>query len=275
MTIVFDKSRQSWGSLRHSKEQFTLPSPVSDMRTEPAKAEMFSTTHWSVVLAIGQDLRPTRQAAAETLCCTYWYPLYAYIRRQGYRVEDAEDLTQGFFARLLEKSYLAQVDRQKGRFRSFLLACLRHFLADQRDFDRAVKRGGRCTFIPLETQTAEDRYLLEPIDEMNAEKIFERRWALTLLESAEARLRHEYVAAGKSRLYECLKIFRTDPEPTSPLTHAELGGRLNMTESAVRCAAARLRRRFRELVREEVAQTVTHSSEIDEEIRYLIAVISG
>jgi len=261
--------------MRHSKEISTVPSPIPDEQTEPAKAKLFSTTHWSVVLAAGQDPTSNAQAAVERLCCTYWYPLYAYIRRLGYDVEDAEDLTQAFFARLLDKNYLAQVDRQKGRFRSFLLACLRHFLADRMDSTRAVKRGGRCTFIPLETQSAEDRYRLEPIDEMNAEKIFERRWALTLLEFAEARLRQEYVAAVKSRLYERLKIFRTGAEPTSALTYAELGSHLNMTESAVRCAAARLRRRFRELVREEVAQTVTHSSEIDEEIRYLIAVISG
>src|SRR5438477_3202975 len=248
--------------------------PLPNMQAEPAKAGNFSTTHWSVVLAAGQDSKPTRQAAVERLCCTYWYPLYAYVRRLGYDVEDAEDLTQGFFVRLLEKDCLAQVDRQKGRFRSFLLVCLRHFVADQRDCARAVKRGGRCTFVPMETQSAEDRYRLEPIDEMNAEKIFERRWALTLLEFAEDRLRQEYVVAVKSRLYERLKIFRTGAEPTSPLTYAEMGGQLNMTESAVGCAAARLRRRFRELVREEVAHTVTLSSEIDEEIRHLIVVIS-
>ena len=252
-----------------------MHSPVPEIQAEPAQAELFSTTPWSVVLAAGQDGRPGRQAAVERLCCTYWYPLYAYIRRAGYDVEDAEDLTQGFFARLLEKDYLAQVDRQKGRFRSFLLACLRHFVADQRDCARAVKRGGRCTFVPMETQSAEERYRLEPIDEMNAEKIFERRWALTLLEFAETRLRQEYVVAAKSRLYERLKIFRTGAEPASRLTYAELGSQLNMTECAVRCAAARLRRRFRELVREEVAHTVTHSSEIDGEIRYLIAVVSG
>ena|SRR5438477_1765082 len=252
-----------------------MPSAVSDTRTEPAKAESFSTTHWSVVLAAGQDLTPLSQAAVERLCSTYWYPLYAYVRRLGYDVEDAEDLTQGFFARLLEKNYVAQADRQKGRFRSFLLACLRHFVADQQDCARALKRGGRCTFIPLETQSAEDRYRQEPIDEMSAEKIFERRWALTLLELAETRLRQEYVAAVKTRLYERLKIFRTGAEPTNALTYAELGGQLNMTECAVRCAADRLRRRFRELVREGVAHTVTHSSEIDEEIRYLIALISG
>ncbi len=252
-----------------------MPSPVPNMRTKPPKAEFFSTTHWSVVLAAGQNLRPFARVAVERLCCTYWYPLYAYIRRLGYDVEDAEDLTQSFFARLLDKNYLAQVDRQKGRFRSFLLACLRHFLADHRDCAKAVKRGGRCTFIPLETQSAEERYRQEPIDEMNAAKIFERRWALTLLEFAEVRLRQEYVTAGKSRLYGRLKIFRTGAEPTNALSYAELGSELNLTESAVRCAAARLRRRFRELVREEVAQTVTLSSEIDEEIRYLIAVISG
>ena len=251
-----------------------MTSPIPDARTEPAKAEVFSTTHWSVVLAAGQCLRPDAQVAVERLCRTYWYPLYAYVRRLGYDVADAEDLTQGFFARVLEKNYLAQVDRQKGRFRSFLLACLRHFLSDQQDHAKAAKRGGRCIFIPLETQSAEDRHRQEPMDEMNAEKIFERHWALTLLEYAEARLRQEYEAAGKAPLYEHLKIFRAGAEPKSLLTYAELGSQLNMTESAIGCAAARLRRRFRELVRDEVARTVTHSSEIDEEIRYLIAVIS-
>jgi len=240
-----------------------------------AKGELFATTHWSVVVAAGHDLTPAAAAAAERLCSTYWYPLYAYIRRLGYDVEDAEDLTQGFFARLLEKNYLAQVDRQRGRFRSFLLGCLRHFLADRQDCARAIKRGGRCTFIRLETQSAEEQYRQEPHDEMNAQRIYERRWALTLLECAEARLRQEYVAAGKAALYERLKIFCTGAEPTSPLTYAELGNLLHLTESAVRCAAARLRRRFRELVREEVAHTVTLASEIDDEIRYLIAVISA
>src|ERR1041385_7318171 len=187
--------------MRDFQENSTMHFPAPDVQAEPANAEWFSTTHWSIVLAAGQDFRPARQAAVERLCCTYWYPLYAYVRRLGYDVEDAEDLTQGFFARLLEKNFLAQVDRQKGRFRSFLLACLRHFVADQQDCARAVKRGGRCTFIPMETQSAEDRYQQEPVDEMNAAKIFERRWALTLLEFAEARLRQEYVAAGKSRLY--------------------------------------------------------------------------
>jgi len=251
-----------------------VSSPIPDARTEPAKADVFSTTHWTVVQAAGQCLRTDAKAAVERLCCTYWYPLYAYIRRLGYDVADAEDLTQSFFARLLEKNYLAQVDRQKGRFRSFLLACLRHFLSDRQDHAKAVKRGGRCTFIPLETQSAEERHRQEPMDEMNAEKIFERRWALTLLGFAEARLRQEYEAAGKVPLYEHLKIFRTGAEPKSLLTYAQLGSQMNMTESAVGCAAARLRRRFRELVREEVARTVTHSSEIDEEIRYLIVVIS-
>ena len=271
---MLDQSRQSSRKFAELKRDCTVSSPIPDARTEPAKAEVFSTTHWSVVLAAGQCLRPDAKAAVERLCCTYWYPLYAYIRRLGYDVADAEDLTQSFFARLLEKNYLAQVDRQKGRFRSFLLACLRHFLSDQQDHAKAVKRGGRCTFIPLETQSAEERHRQEPMDEMTAEKIFERRWALTLLAFAEDRLRQEYEAAGKAPLYERLKIFRTGAEPKSLLTYAELGSQMNMTESAVGCAAARLRRRFRELVREEVARTVTHPSEIDEEIRYLIVVIS-
>ena len=244
-----------------------------ELAVSTGRPHQFENTRWSLIVqARGEG--PLARAALETLCRAYWFPLYAFVRRSGYSQHDAEDLTQAFFSHVLESDFIGRAMPEKGRFRSFLLACFRHFLADQQDCARAVKRGGRYTFIPLETESAEDHYRQEPLDEMNAEKIFERRWALTLLECAEARLRQEYVAAGKSLLYERLKILRIGAEPKSPLTYAELGRLLSMTESAVRCAAARLRRRFRELVREEVAHTVTLSSEIDEEIRYLIAVIS-
>jgi len=240
----------------------------------PAKAgDWFATTHWSVVLAAEQSSTPAAREALEKLCRDYWYPLYAFVRRQGYNPPDAQDLTQAFFARFLEKNYLAQVHPAKGKFRSFLLVALKHFLADEWDKLRAAKRGGGQVPISLDEQTPEERYRLEPADEMSAEKIFERRWALTVLEQARTRSREEYVSRGKGELYDGLKIFEGG-EQTSP-TYAELGNRLGLTESAVKAAAHRVRQRYHELVREEIAQTVAKPAEIDEEIRYLIGVISG
>jgi RNA polymerase sigma-70 factor (ECF subfamily) len=225
------------------------------------------------VLTASRQTSPQATEALEKLCRAYWYPLYAYVRRQGYGPNDAQDLTQGFFTRLLQKNYLAQADRQKGRFRSFLLATLKHFLSDERDKAKAQKRGGGQALISLDEQTAENRYRVEPPDVMSAEKLFERRWALTLLEQARARLREEYVAVGKTEFYDELKILETGEK--SMVTYAELAVRLGTTESAIKSAVPRLRRRYAELVREEVAHTVNSPSEIDEEIRYLIAVISS
>src|ERR1035438_5489491 len=162
----------------------------------------FTTTHWSLVLNARDPSSPLATEALEKLCRTYWYPLYVYVRRQGEDDETAKDLTQGFFARLLEKNYLAQVQREKGKFRSFLLASLKHFLADERDKARAQKRGGGQPIISLDDTTAEDRYRLEPVDAMDAEKLYERRWALTVLEQARQRLKAEYDQAGKSRSEE-------------------------------------------------------------------------
>jgi len=231
----------------------------------------FATTHWSVVLAAGQGADAEASAALEQLCRTYWYPLYAYVRREGSSATDAQDLTQEFFARLLEKNYLAQVERQKGKFRSFLLAALRHFLADQRDRARAVKRGGGADCLSLDAQTAEGRYRLEPVDRMDAEKIYERRWAMTLLEQALTRLRDENVAAGKTELFERLRDFVAGE---SDVSCGEAAAQLALTESAVKSALHRLRQRYRELVREEVAHTVADPAEIDTELRYLITVMS-
>ncbi len=171
---------------------------------QDTRGGLFASTHWSVVLAAGHPSSPDAHAALAKLCRIYWYPLYAYVRREGYNAPDAQDLTQEFFARLLEKNYLAQVEPQKGRFRSFLLAALRHFLADQRDRARAVKRGGGAEVFSLDAQEAEERYHLEPVDRMDAEKIYERRWAMTLLEQALTRLRDENVVAGKTELFERL-----------------------------------------------------------------------
>lgn len=233
----------------------------------------FTTTHWSVVLAAEQSSTPAALEALEKLCRDYWYPLYAFVRRQGHNPPDAQDLTQDFFARFLEKNYLAQVHPAKGKFRSFLLAALKHFLADEWDKLRTAKRGGGQVPISLDEQSPEERYRLEPADEMSAEKIFERRWALTVLEQARTRLRDEYVSRGKGELYHGLRPFEGGEQGGA--TYAELGNQLGLTESAVKAAAHRLRQRYHELVREEIAQTVSKPAEIDEEIRYLIRVISG
>lgn len=232
---------------------------------------LFATTHWSVVLATAGEDSPQASAALEELCRTYWYPLYAYVRREGYSPPDAQDHTQEFFTRLLARNSLAQVGPEKGKFRSFLLACLCHFLSDQRDRARTVKRGGGADCLSLDAQTAEERYRLEPVDRMDAEKIYERRWAMTLLERALRRLRDESASADKVEMFECLKDFVAGE---SDVTCREVADRMGMTESAVKSALHRLRQRYRELVREEVAHTVADPAEIDTELRYLIAVMS-
>ena len=231
----------------------------------------FATTHWSVVLAAQAVHTPHAAEALEKLCRTYWYPLYAYVRREGASAADAQDLTQEFFARLLEKNYLGQVAREKGRFRSFLLSALRHFLADQRALARALKRGGGAGCLSLDAHSAEARYRLEPVDRMDAEKIYERRWAMTLLEQALTRLRDENVAAGKTELFERLRSFVAGEGDVSG---GEAAAQLGLTGSAMKSALHRLRLRYRELVREEIAHTVADPAEIDTELRYLIAVLS-
>jgi RNA polymerase sigma-70 factor (ECF subfamily) len=209
----------------------------------------------------------------EKLCRCYWYPLYAFVRRQGHDEATAKDLTQGFFAKLLENNYLAAVRREKGKFRSFLLASIRHFISDQGDNARAVKRGGGKTIISLDETAGEDRYRHEPSDVMDAEKLYERRWALTLLERARERLKEDYRAAGKAEIYERLQLFESG-DKNAP-TYAEVAPALGLSENGLRTAVHRMRRRYQELVREEVAQTVSSPAEVDEEIRYLIRVVSG
>ena len=244
---------------------------TENSHASPVGAFKFTTTHWSVVVMAQEPDSPHAAEALERLCRTYWYPLYAFVRRQGCTPEDAQDLTQEFFARLLAKNYLAQVERQKGKFRSFLLAALRHFLSDQRDRARAVKRGGGADCLSLDAQTAEERYHLEPVDRMDAEKTYERRWAMTLLEQALTRLRDENVAAGKAVLFERLRSFVAGETDSSC---AEAAAQLALTESALKSALHRLRQRYRELVREEIAHTVADPAEIDDELSYLIAVMT-
>ncbi len=247
--------------------------PLLKADSASTHAPCFATTHWSVVLAAGHPSSPDAQAALEKLCRTYWYPLYAYVRRRGYKPEDAQDLTQEFFARLLQKNSIAGADRTKGRFRSFLLGALEHFLADEHDRAGAKKRGGGQQFISWEQDFAEKRFADEPTDELSPDKIFDRRWALTVLEQAASRLRDEYQAAGNAPLFERLKTYVAGggAAPTYAATAAQLG----LSESAVKSAIFRLRRRYHELVREAVAQTVADPQELEEEIRHLMAVFSN
>ena len=235
--------------------------------------EWFTTTHWSVVLAAGKSDPPAAQQALERLCRTYWYPLYVYVRRQGEDEEAAKDLTQGFFARFLEKNYLGQVQREKGKFRSFLLASLKHFLADEWDKARAQKRGGGQALVSLDDSACEDRYRLEPGDATGAEKLYDRRWAWTLFEQAGQRLKDEYRQNGKAELYDQIKACLSGEKNAAP--YAAVAAQLGRAEGTVKSDVSRLRRRFQELIREEVANTVGSEDEIDDEYRYLITLIAG
>ena len=244
-----------------------------EQESGPGSARHFATTRWSLVLAAGNPSSPQSAAALAALCETYWYPLYAYVRRRGHDADDAQDLTQTFFARLLEKNDLAAARRERGKFRSFLLTSLKHFLANEWDRERAQKRGGGRPSLSIDFGTAEDRYRREPSHELTAEKVFERRWALVLLENVLARLHEESVQAGKSGIFDRLKVFLTGEQPA--VSSGQLAAELEMTEGALKLAVHRLRRRYRELLRAEIAQTVADSKEIDQEIRDLFAAISS
>ena len=231
----------------------------------------FTTTRWSLVLAAAGTKDNQGREALAKLCHVYWYPLYAFVRRQGHGPHDAQDLTQAFFTRLLEKDYLADVDRSKGKFRSFLLAALKHFLSNEWARAKTLKRGGGRKRFSLDTMTAEKRYRLEPETDTTPERLFEQRWALTLLDLVLDRLGQEYEASGKRELFDQLKgclMGRRDAQP-----YAELAARLSMTEGAVRTAVHRLRQRYRGVLRDEIAQTVADPAEIDDEIRLLFAAL--
>jgi len=240
---------------------------------EPPGHPAFVTTHWSLVLSARDDASPQSADALEKLCRTYWFPIYAFVRRQGHNPHDAQDLTQEFFARVLGKNYFADADRAKGRFRSFLLATLKHFLANEWDKARAQKRGGGQSLLPLNIADAETAYGFEPADRFTAEKIFERRWALTLLEAVLRRLRAEYARDGKEKLFEQLKPTLT--EASRSVRYSEIADRLGTSEGAVKVAVHRLRQRYREVLRAEIADTVASPAEIDDEIRNLFAALAG
>ncbi len=231
----------------------------------------FATTRWSIVLAARAPTEAEGNAALATLCRSYWYPLYAFVRRQGLGEHDAQDLTQEFFARLLEKGWLGGVERERGRFRSWLLASMKHFLANEWDRSRAKKRGGGVATLSFDAMSAESRFRHEPADTATAEKLYDRRWALTLLDQVLARLRAEMSAAGKVGHFDALKFCLTgDKTP-----YADVAAKLGMSEGAVKVAVHRLRERYRDLIRAEIAETVATPAEVEDELCHLLAALSG
>jgi RNA polymerase sigma-70 factor (ECF subfamily) len=235
-------------------------------------AATFATTHWSVVLAAGQSADAQASEALEQLCRTYWYPLYAYVRRRGYGPEDAQDLTQEFFALFLRKEYFRLADRARGRFRTFLLHALEHFLINEWKRGQCARRGGGLARLSLDVEGAEHRYTNEPAVTMTPERAYEKQWAATLLEQVLSSLKQEYAEAGNSRVFAELADLLWGKEHS--VSFAEIGARLGLTEGAARGAMHRLRTRYRERLRREVAQTVAEPGEVDEELRYLISVVS-
>jgi RNA polymerase sigma-70 factor (ECF subfamily) len=250
------------------------------VKAEGAQAELagppaaeFRTTHWSVVLAAREEESPRAEEALAQLCRAYWYPLYAYIRRRGHNPHDAQDLTQEFFARLLERNFLKAVRQERGQFRWFLLSAVKRFLASEWNREHAAKRGGQHTVVSLDEQTAEGRYRLEIADHATPDKLFDQSWAMTLLEQAQAQLQREYRDSNRGELFGQLKLFLSGDR--APVSHAEAGVALGMNEGAVKVAVHRLRHRYRDCLREQIAQTVATPAEVDEEIRQLFAAFAG
>lgn len=237
-----------------------------------APGDIFATTHWTVVLAAGRRHTPQSDGALEELCRAYWFPLYAYVRRRGHNKEDAEDLTQAFFARFLARNYLEGLSAERGRFRAFLLASLKHFLANEWKKSQRLKRGSGEKPLSLDWQTADTQFQAAAAGP-GPDKAFDREWALALLAKVIERLRAECESDGKARLFERLKIFLTAGK--GALSHAEAAQKLGMDETAVRVAVHRLRKRYRQLLRDEICQTLTDPAQVDEEMRALFGAFSS
>lgn len=233
----------------------------------------FQTTRWSLVLTARDDAQADSERALAELCQAYWQPLYAYVRRQGYRAEEARDLTQGYFLRLLEKRFLDDVRPGTGPFRAFLLVSLKHFLSSERERERALKRGGGELPVSLDAEDAERRYRLEPVDHLTPEHVFERRWAQTVVDRALARLRELFALDGKLREFELLRPCLVGDAGRG--SYREIAAELEMTEGAVRVAVHRVRRRYGALLREEVAQTVADPQDVDGELRNLLLALGN
>jgi RNA polymerase sigma-70 factor (ECF subfamily) len=245
--------------------------PDDDSRC--AHGQWFATTHWSVVLAARDPQSPAAEEALEKVCRIYWPPIYNFIRRRGFGPHDAQDLTQEFFARLLEKSYLDAADAAKGKFRTLLLTAVSRFLVNERERAQAQKRGGGAIHFSIEAELEENRYQIEPVTTTTPESVFERRWAEAMLETVLHRLRQEMEAANEPGRFEILKPFLASEKQVP--SGAEIAARLGVSESAAYSAVHRLRQRYRELLLAEVAQTVGSPNEVQEELRYLIKVLSA
>jgi RNA polymerase sigma factor (sigma-70 family) len=247
--------------------------PADDHFPNTGLGAQFAATSWTNVMAAQQTGSPEAAAALEKLCAVYWYPLYAYLRRKGNDPHKAQDLTQEFLYRLIKENYLGAADRRRGKFRSFLLAALNHFVSNQRDYDRAVKRGGRVNFVSLDDTESENRFQHEPAFDLSPEKIFERNWFLALFDEALARLRTEQAAAGRTELFDQLKQFVI--EEAEPGDYSAAAARVNMTPNAVAVTVHRLRERYKKLVHDEVIRTVADPSEIEDELNRFFAVMAA
>ena len=237
------------------------------------RSQRFATTRWSIVLAAGQAVSPESRRALESLCETYWFPVYTYVRRLVPDVEDAQDLTQGFFIHLLDKDAVAKADPNRGRFRAFLLTALKNFLANEQQKARADKRGGGKAPLSLDFESGESRYQIEPSHALTPEKLYERRWVLTLLDQVLDSLRKELAEAGKAPQWEALKMALTGE--MTIVNYEQAAAALGITAAAAKQSAYRLRKRYRELFRQEVARTVADDAEVDDEIGRLLETLSG
>jgi RNA polymerase sigma factor (sigma-70 family) len=278
MNAFFSDRYASRGSIIRKKNlaRIRLDSEASFYlnRSVPAQSDAvaFATTHWSVVLT-AQGRSPAADEALEKLCRTYWWPLYGFVRRQGHKPEEAQDLTQGFFALLLERKDFDAVRREKGRLRSYLLVSLKNFLAKARRHELTVKRGEGRALVSLEQLLERERADLELADTLSADRIYERRWALTLLDQVLTRLEGEYRTAGNAKLLDRLKEFLSD-EPGRP-SQAQAAAELGMSENALKQALHRLRQRYRQLLRDEIAQTVAVPGDVEDELRHFISVLQA
>ena len=250
-----------------------MPLRHHDHSAPPTAGAAFVTTHWSLVLKAGNPLSPESAVSLEKLCRDYWYPLYAYVRRQGRTAHEAQDLTQEFFSRLLESQALGDLHPDKGRFRSFLIASLNHFLANEWKHSQRQKRGGGHRHFSLDEKDAEGRYLHEPTDQFTPENAFERRWAETLLQSVLSRLRDEWEKNGTPRHFDEMKSFLIEGKDAP--SFAEMALRLQVTEASLKWSVHQLRKRYGEIFHEEIARTVSGPDEIEDEIRHLFTVMAG
>ena len=245
---------------------------TSDSASSSARGDVFVTTRWTVVLTAGRRHTPQADCALEELCRAYWFPLYAYVRRRGHAKADAEDLVQAFFARFLAKNYLEGLSAERGRFRAFLLASLKNFLANEWKKSQRLKRGGGDTVLSLDWETADTKFQVADTNEPSPDKAFDREWAVALLANVIERLRLECAADGKARQFDLLKVFLTAGK--GAVSHADIATSLKMDEGAVRVAAHRLRKRYRELLRDEIAHTLADPAQVDEEMRALFGAFS-